>query len=199
MTRRGMLRITAMVAGGFAGLFAAVALIAPHPRLLWNASPSAPIGLYWLRPDQDPQMGALVAIHPPATLGRFMAKRHYLPLGLPLLKQVAAQSGSRVCRSGTQISIDGQTVAVAHIADSHGRPLPAWRGCRDIGQGELFLLNPSTDSLDSRYLGLIPASGLIGRATPILTRDAPNAPLRWHIGCARFATIISPQGEGSCR
>ena len=199
MTRRGMLRITAMVAGGFAGLFAAVALIAPHPRLLWNASPSAPIGLYWLRPDQDPQMGALVAIHPPATLGRFMAKRRYLPLGVPLLKHVAAQAGSRVCRWGTQISIDGQTVAAALLVDSHGRPLPVWRGCRDIEPGQLFLLNPSMDSLDSRYLGLIPASGLIGRAMPILTRDAPNAPLRWHIGCTEIAFFISMQGEGPCR
>ena len=57
-----------------------------------------------------------------------------------------------------------------------GRPLPVWQGCRTLGTGELLLLNPDhPDSLDGRYFGPLPASAVIGRATPLHLR-APAAP-----------------------
>ena len=55
-----------------------------------------------------------------------------------------------------------------------------WRGCHHIRASDLFLLNAAPDSLDGRYFGPLPASGLIGTAHPLLTRDAPDRPLRWH-------------------
>ena len=71
-------------------------------------------------------------------------------------------------------------------ATAHGRPLPAWRGCRTLRRGDIFLLNPSApDSFDGRYFGALPASALLGRATPILTRDAPDKPLRWRVPITR--------------
>ena len=45
----------------FASLFAAVAWLSPRPRLLWNASASAPIGLYSVEA-APPAVGDLVAI-----------------------------------------------------------------------------------------------------------------------------------------
>jgi hypothetical protein len=56
---------------------------------------------------------------------------------------------------------------------------------------ELFLLNDATDSFDGRYFGPILATGLRGRATPILTRDTPDAPLRWRFGGARSHPSIT--------
>ena len=53
------------------------------------------------------------------------------------------------------------------------------QGCHRVRTDELFLLNPAPDSLDGRYFGALPAAGLIGTAHPILTRDAPDQPLRW--------------------
>jgi conjugative transfer signal peptidase TraF len=154
--------------------------LAPAPRLLWNASASAPIGLYTLQPERDPPAGALVAVMPPESLAGWLAQRHYLPLRVPLLKHVVAKAGQRVCRSGATISVDGRTVATSLARDSHGRPLPAWSGCRALRRGELLLMNPSVpDSMDGRYFGPLPASALLGIATPILTRDTPDAPLRW--------------------
>ena len=181
MTRLGYTLVTALAAELFAGLFVTVALVAPRPRLIWNASASAPIGLYALHAVRTPAIGALVAAAPPARLAAWMAERRYLPVGVPLLKHVAARGGQRVCRNGDSIRVDGRVVATALDRDNHGRALPVWQGCRTLGRGDIFLLNPSVrDSFDGRYFGALPASALLGRATPILTRDAPGAPLRWH-------------------
>src|SRR3546814_17465817 len=69
---------------------------------------------------------------------------------------------------------------LALIRDRNGRSLPAWQGCRTLAAGELPLLNPDhPDSLDGRYFGPLPASTVLGRALPILTRDNPAAPLTW--------------------
>lgn len=185
MTSRSHSRLVAHIAGAVVGatLFA---VVVPLPNLLlWNASASAPIGLYYLHPGARPAVGDMVALTPPPALAGFMAERQYLPVGVPLLKHVAARSGAVICRHGAAVTINGRIVATARAYDSHGRSLPVWRGCRVLKADELFLLNAAPDSLDGRYFGPIPASGLIGRATPIFTRDTPDAPLRWRMGGAR--------------
>lgn len=180
MTRRRYVVATAIAASTFAVSFVAIALADPFPRVIWNASASAPLGLYRLHPDSDPPAGALVAVAPPKWLARWLSARGYLPEGVPLLKHVAAKAGQRICRAGAMVSVDAQPVATARARDGRGRALPAWQGCRTLKPGELLLLNPSVpDSLDGRYFGPLPASALLGRATPILTRDAPPAPLVW--------------------
>lgn len=199
MTRLGYMLVTIVIAELFIALFAAVAWLSPQLRLLWNASASAPVGLYRLHPGDTPLVGDMVAYRPSPALARFMSERHYLPIGVPLLKHVAARPGATICRRDAAVTIDGRTVAIAHAADSRGRPLPVWRGCRVLRADQLFLLNPAPDSLDGRYFGPVPASGLIGRATPILTRDTRDAPLRWRSAPARKAQTITPQGDFSCK
>lgn len=176
---RSYLVATVVVASLFGTAFAAVAWLAPAPRLIWNASASAPIGLYGIERDASPRVGDLVAIRPPTSLGAYLAARNYLPLGVPLLKRVAALPGARVCRSGVFITVDGRAVARTLARDRLGRPLPIWLGCRIVGTHELFLVNAAPDSLDGRYFGPLPALALIGIARPVLTRDAPDTPLRW--------------------
>lgn len=175
---RGYLAATLAAAALFASLFAAIIWQAPRPRLIWNASASVPLGLYRIEA-RTPAPGDLIAIKPPPTVAAWLDRRAYLPLGTPLLKHVAATRGARVCRWGSQISIDGRLAAIARAADRRGRALPRWRGCRTLRQGEIFLLNAAPDSLDSRYFGPLPATGLLGHARPILTRSAPGSPLRW--------------------
>jgi len=171
---------TIAAAGFFGGSFAVLAWQPPGLHLLWNASESAPVGLYRVEQDADIRIGDLVAIRPPADIGNFLARRHYLPAGLPLLKRVTALPGARVCRSGVFVTIDGAGVARALPRDRAGRPLPVWHGCRIVGAQQVFLINAPPQSLDSRYFGPLPTSGLIGTARPIITRDRPGAPLRWH-------------------
>jgi conjugative transfer signal peptidase TraF len=176
MTHRRYIVATVIVASAFAAAFVATAMVDPLPRVIWNASASAPIGLYRIHPDRDPPTGALVAIAPPKRLSRWLSARGYLPEGVPLLKHVAAKAGQTVCRIDDAVSVDGRPVAIARVRDSRGRPLLVWRGCHTLGPGEMFLLNPAVpDSLDGRYFGPLPASAVIGRATPLHLR-APSQP-----------------------
>ena len=147
------------------------AFVHPAPRLIWNASASVPIGLYALEGGAPARVGDLVAVQPPPALSDNMARRHYLPLGLPMLKHVAAQSGQRVCRVGDRIFIDAQLVGRALGHDRLGRPLPVWRGCVRLAKGQAFVMNASVpDSFDGRYFGVLPTSTIAGRLTPIWTR-----------------------------
>lgn len=158
-----------------AAYFAAMAIIItafvhPAPRLVWNASASVPIGLYWLRRGAPPRVGDLVAVTPPGELGDLMERRRYLPFGLPMLKHVAARGGQRVCRVGQKILIDGRLAGSALENDGRGRPLPVWHGCVKLAVGQVFLMNAGVpDSFDGRYFGTLPAATIAGRLTPIWT------------------------------
>jgi len=180
MSRAFYRRATLSAAAGVAIAFAATAAIGPRARLLWNSSASAPVGLYLVHVGARPRRGVFVALMPPPGLAAFMVRRRYLGVNVPLLKRVAATAGARVCRADDLITIDGVARATARAHDRAGRALPGWGGCRALEQGELFLLNAPADSFDSRYFGPLSDQSVIGTATPILTRAAPDAPWRWH-------------------
>jgi len=140
----------------------------PMPRLLWNASASVPVGLYFIHPAGRLTEGELLVVRPPAPLAKFMASRRYLTLGVPLIKHVAALSGEIVCRSGFTITVNGIAEAQALDRDARGRKLPVWQGCCTVRSGEVFLMNAGVpDSFDGRYFGPVPDSTIIGSATPL--------------------------------
>ncbi len=140
----------------------------PTPRLLWNTTASAPVGFYQLHPVAMLHVGELVAVHPPAPLASALDRSGFLPLGVPLLKTVAALAPSTVCRSGARITVNGRDVARALDRDRFGRRLPTWSGCRQLAASEMFLLNAEPRSLDGRYFGALPIAMVVGRATPLL-------------------------------
>lgn len=89
-----------------------------------------------------------------------------------MLKRVLALPGQTVCRNALTISVDGIDMGAALSRDGRGRPLPVWQGCSVVGVDKLFLMNwQSKDSLDSRYFGCVPQSSVIGKATPVWTRE----------------------------
>lgn len=141
------------------------------PRLLFNTTASAPIGFYSLHPG-TPVVGEWVAITPPPGLARWMAVRRYLPLNVPLLKQVAALPGQVVCGQGDVLLIDGEPVARARPRDRRGRALTPFQECRRLLAGEIMLVNSQPDSLDGRYFGPLPTVGIVGRARPLWTWEA---------------------------
>jgi type IV secretory pathway protease TraF len=141
-----------------------------HPLVVWNATASAPVGFYRVLPaGQEPlRTGEFVLVRLDASTAHLYADRGYLPLGVPLLKRIAAVSGQLVCELDGKLSIDGRHVADALPSDGRGRPLIAWHGCRRLQDGEVFLLMPDiTASLDGRYLGLTPIRSVFGRAVPL--------------------------------
>ena len=148
--------------------------INPPPKLIWTASASVPIGFYTVRPAHDLRVRDLAVVTPPDDVARLLAAGGYLPLGVPLIKPVAALPGQNVCRSGVAITIDGKPFGTARERDRLHRPLPVWEGCRVVALDEIFFMNADrSDSLDGRYFGPLPASSVIGRATPLRTR-APS-------------------------
>ena len=122
------------------------------PVLVWNASASAPIGLYRIE-RRALRLGEFALVNPEKSLEDFIIERGYLPEDVPLLKRVAALSGSEVCRVSEAIFIDGINVADALRSDSKGRVMPAWRGCFTLADDEIFLLTSPSNSLDGRYFG----------------------------------------------
>ncbi len=157
---------------------AACLLLAWRPgpaRLMWNATASVSVGLYRLSPADHLVVGDLVVVAPPPATAAFLARRGWLPLGVPLLKPIAARQGQRVCRTGGQVRIDGQLVARARIHDRQGRALPGWNGCRRLGAQDVFLLNAAApDSFDGRYFGVSSRTAVLARATPIWLPTPPS-------------------------
>jgi len=164
-----MKRIGWILATGFAALMAGASILfRPAPKLVWNASASVPVGLYAIHPIDVVHSGELVLVLPPETVARYLDKRGYLARGVPILKHVIALQGQSVCRIGRTITVDGMTVGDALDRDRQGRDLPAWQGCRIVAHGEMFLMNRRSDaSFDGRYFGPLPASTIVGRATPL--------------------------------
>ncbi len=171
-------RAVPLVCGALAlALIAAPVLWSWSPRILWNTTPSVPVGLYWLHPLDRVAIGDLVAVQPPEALARFLAARGYLPDGVPLLKHVVALAPTQVCREGDVILVAGQPLGTAQAQDHQGRDLPRWQGCHRLAEGEVFLMNPAApDSLDGRYFGALSVTTLTTRLRPIWTRGSKPAP-----------------------
>jgi conjugative transfer signal peptidase TraF len=151
------------------GLIGFAALAEPAPILVWNATASAPIGLYY-RVAGPVRHGDMVLARPPAEAVKLAAERGYLPAGIPVIKPVGALPGDVVCAAGTVVWVGGSGVVRRLAADSRGRALPAWDGCRRLAEGEIFLLSAGVAaSFDSRYFGPVAADAVIGRVVPLWT------------------------------
>lgn len=153
------------------GLLGLTIVVPPSPRLVWNASASAPIGLYAVAPGASVQAGDMVVARLPENWRAFAARRRYLPVNVPLVKQVAAVAGDQVCAVGADVRVNGRRIAERRSADGAGRPLPWWRGCIRLGQGQFFLLMPGRPaSFDGRYFGSTEGAQLVGKATLLWRR-----------------------------
>jgi type IV secretory pathway protease TraF len=132
---------TLLLTAGTAALALSTIAARPATRYVWNASGSAPIGLYRLQPIGNLFVAQLVAVQPPEPLATFLNERGYLPRGVPMLKRVLALPGQTVCGNGLTITVDNIATGEARERDSRGRPLPEWQGCRLIAEDEVFLMN----------------------------------------------------------
>lgn len=167
--RRKRLVITALVAC-IAAPVAASAMWKTPVLLVWNASASAPIGLYRVHAGGPIRRGDMVVAWTPEPARSLAARRHYLPANVPLVKRVAAAARDKVCAAGNAVSINGRRVALRRKSDPAGRPMPRWSGCRELRAGEYFLLMDSPLSFDGRYFGTTRRGDILGRAEPLWTR-----------------------------
>ena len=167
--RRRCFAIAALIICTAAPLAASALWKAPV-LLVWNASASAPMGLYGVRADGPIRRGDMVVAWIPEPARSLAARRRYLPANVPLVKRVAAVAGDRICAIGSRISINGKRTATRQRSDAERRPIPWWKGCRRLIRGEYFLLMESPLSFDGRYFGVTRRSDVIGEAELLWAR-----------------------------
>jgi conjugative transfer signal peptidase TraF len=161
--RSRLRRRIAVTAAGIAVLLASAA-IPPAPRLVWNASTSAPIGLYAVAPGASAEPGDMVIARVPDRFRQLAAERRYLPMNVPLVKRVAAQPGDEVCALGQEIFVNGRWTAERRLTDGQNRPMPIWSGCIRLHGRQIFLLMDNPASFDGRYFGATEERDIIGKA-----------------------------------
>ncbi len=143
----------------------ATAVERPRPKLVWNASASAPIGLYLVSPQADLADGDMVIAWPPGAFAALAAARQYLPAGIPLVKRIAGIPGDEICALGPRLFLNGAPLAERSKQDGAGRPMPWWSGCRRLRDGQfLLLMTGRPTSFDGRYFGLTARRDILGRA-----------------------------------
>jgi conjugative transfer signal peptidase TraF len=138
-----------------------VAATAPHDLLLYNSSPSIPVGFY-LRVNEPVQMRTIVTVRAAEVAPGYAAVRSFTGDGDRFIKRIVASEGDRVCAQADRIAINGRTIAHRAWQDSMGRLLPQWNGCRLLRSDEMFLLGETPDSFDSRYFGIVRADQVEG-------------------------------------
>lgn len=155
--------------GGATGFASALAcLLASH--LLWNRTPSLPLGLYWLSRDaREPSPGTLVAFPVPVAVRDLVRARRYLPPRAWLVKPVVARAGDRVCTEGATLTVNGRPMGVIRTEDTAGRPLPHDTACGPVPAGWLYVASHYAQSFDSRTFGPIRTRDLRGTVTPLWT------------------------------
>lgn len=160
---RRRLRRFALAIGALA--LALTVIFPPAPRLVWNASASAPIGLYSVSPGAEVERGDMVIARLPEPWRTLAARRHYLPANVPLVKRVAGEPGDNVCAIGPFIYVNDRLVAERLRRDAGGRAMPWWVGCATLRSGVRFLLMAdSLGSFDGRYFGPSSANDIVGEA-----------------------------------
>ncbi|EHK54610.1 S26 family signal peptidase [Allomesorhizobium alhagi] len=168
LTRFRVRRTIAVAALGLC-LIGFTAFVKPSLWLVWNASASAPVGLYRVGFAASAR-GDLALVRPPEWVAGLAEKRGYLPRKVPLVKRLAALPGEHVCAFNEFVIISGEIAARRLETDRQGRPLPWWSECRKLADDEVFLLGgKAADSFDSRYFGPVPVANVIGRLVPLWT------------------------------
>lgn len=161
-------------------LVCATMMTDPDPRLVWNASASAPLGLYLVRPGAHVKKGQMVIARLPFFYRIMAAQRRYLPERVPLVKRIAAGPGDRVCARADTITVNGTVVAKRLAADAHQRSMPWWNGCTLLQEGQVFLLMAEhSGSFDGRYFGVSEKRDIVGPARLILPASSLSFSSVW--------------------
>jgi type IV secretory pathway protease TraF len=148
------------------GLMAAVTLagLCDLQPFKINGTRSLPRGIY-IRTFEPIRRGAIVWFPLPAAMRSYVAAFPGAAAWFDrpsngLLKPVVGLKGDVICRGDDGVfSLNGEALDRVPAAGPDGRPLPAWQGCKQLGQGELAVFSGRIpDSLDSRLYGPVAAA-----------------------------------------
>lgn len=157
-----------LAAAGVVGLFVVAA--EANDVLLYNHSPSIPVGLY-VRSGDPIERGAIATVRAAEVAEDYARERDFADEGDRFIKRVVATTGDTVCAERDLLSLNGAVIAHRQELDSSGRALPRWFGCRTLLQHEFLLLGDTEDSFDGRYWGVVHASQVEGVWRPFLVNS----------------------------
>ena len=100
MTRLAYVMSTSFVVLAIAGRSS----VSITPKLVWNASASAPIGLYTVRTAADLGVTDLVAVEAPEPLASFLRQREYLPAWRAADEAYRGTSRDKLCAVSDAVS-----------------------------------------------------------------------------------------------
>ena len=137
----------------------------PRPRVLYNPSPSAPMGWYRLAPQTTLNTGDRVAAFAPDWARKLADARGYLPFKYPLIKSVMAVSGEKVCYHTHSVSVPNGVVIPLLVRDRSGRDMPKrFSGCLTLEDGDIWIASPDVQTgFDSRYFGQVSQENVLGK------------------------------------
>lgn len=166
MSRRAKIIIAVTCFSALALL--AVSIFEVPPRLLYNPSPSAPKGFYRVHHAGRLKPGDMVAAKVPESMRSLAVERGYLPGNVPVVKRIVAVEGDHVCFRDGVVYLNSDLLVKPLDADFLGRPMPVWKGCQVLAEGEFFLaMTDVPTSLDSRYFGPVTDGDILGRTVPV--------------------------------
>lgn len=139
----------------------------PGPIVYWNLSASLPQGPYMKSRDEKILVGHHVAANVPKDWAALVNQRRYLTRNIPLLKQVKAGAGDRICARGASILINDIAVARRFERDQLNRSLPWWSACITLKEDEFFLMGEGDYSFDGRYFGVTKRRDIIAKVSYI--------------------------------
>ncbi|MGH7438741.1 MAG: S26 family signal peptidase [Polyangiaceae bacterium] len=161
---------TLLVRATFATACASALACLVGSHLLWNWTPSLPLGLYWISGGAErPSRGDLVAFPVPQAVRELVEQRRYLPPDALLVKPIVAGEDDRVCTEGGTLTVNGVPFGAIATEDTHGRPLPHPDVCGPLPTGLLYVASRCPTSFDSRSFGAVPVGAIRGRVTPLWT------------------------------
>lgn len=137
------------------GVVLAAALLVVHPRdaLLYNHSPSMPVGLY-ARTDAPVAVGTIVTVRARDVAPAMARDRGFDGEGHRFITRIVAVGGDLVCVADEHLMVNAQPVAAIRSALPASGPAP-WDGCRRLSADEALLPGDTPDSFDGRYWGPI--------------------------------------------
>lgn len=174
--RLAVLAKTALVSAAAFSLFSLYSKHVPY-SLVWNRTPSIPLGLYLAEEIQPGQLvrGELACFtYAPSAWAQ---ERKYFPAGVLLCKPVMGMAGDLIQHDGNKLfvtpvgAVQPKLLGEYTQADSANRPLPQDALANGAIPENTFLMvaGAHANSLDSRYLGLIPAAQIQRRIHPLYT------------------------------
>jgi conjugative transfer signal peptidase TraF len=167
---------TALVTAAAFSLFSLYSSYVPY-SLVWNRTPSIPMGVYLseeVTPSQLVRGNLACFAYAPAA---WALERKYFPVGVALCKPVMGVAGDVVQHDGDKLFVipagttQPQLLGEYTQTDSAHRPLPQDALSNGAIPQNAFLMvaGAHKNSLDSRYLGLIPAAQVQRRIHPLYT------------------------------